>query len=81
MQHFSPFNENQHFFASCVYGWRVANDPYTAINKLLKDYGKHGPLHILLHHVPVHLRTNYEIVYYVPQVEGVTKVYQGEITR
>ena len=79
MNHFDPKDENQHFFASCMFGWATAKDPATVMKKLVDNFGnQEKPLYGLLFHVPLHPMEAYSINFFQPQVQGITKIYEGE---
>lgn len=55
----------QHFFASSLAEWRLAEDPATLINHF-----KRAGYPFVLWFVPVSIKENYQIDFYRPQVEG-----------
>lgn len=57
--------QDHHFFASCVYIWRVNND----LRQLLLDMDKEKVPYAVWR-LPVPKSTLYDINFYCPQVEG-----------
>lgn len=55
----------QHFFAASMAEWRVHEDPVVLINAFKRE-----GYSFTLWYVPVDIRTNYEIEYFSPIVEG-----------
>lgn len=86
MSHYDPDHTEQHFFATCAFGWESDPSPYAAIDRLKKAYKRHlNPeaknkgLYVALFHVPVGPKKPYQINYFAPQVEGTTKVWEGRV--
>lgn len=86
MDHYDPKNEDQHFFATCAFGWVTDASLATVIERIKRfkqrspGKGKKSPpLYIGVYHVPLEPKAPYQINYFVPQVEGITKVWEGEV--
>lgn len=78
----------QHYYATTAFGFAVAADPMTAMQKVLKQAkgifkrGSSGPtpkIFVTVFHVPLPLESRYEINYYTPQVNGITKIFEDEV--
>jgi hypothetical protein len=82
MNHYDSKDAEQHFFASCVYGWAVDATPHGAIAKMRRVSGgaQHTKgLRATLVHVPLPTSAPYMIDNYVPKVKGATTVWTGEL--
>ena len=64
---------HQHYFSSSVAEWRVSTD----LKKLTEDMKKSG-FEFTLWRLPVSIDADYEIKYFVPQVEG--REYLGKVS-
>lgn len=81
MEHYDPKDKNQHFFATTVAGWGTASDPLSAVRRARQEAGlkKGQRAWTMIIHVPLPEDAYYKINFFVPQVEGATKIYEGEI--
>ena len=82
MKHYNSKDPNQHFFASCSYGWGTDATPHGAIQKMRIASGgieKTKGMNAMLIHVPLPPEAQYTIDEYLPEVEGITKIWAGKL--
>lgn len=85
--------ENQHYFASCVFGWAVATTREEALEKCLNQFrtdikrivlnrqkeGSPG-FYMWSCKVPLPIEAHYSIDWFAPQVDGVTGAQEHYVT-
>lgn len=74
--------QGYHWYLSTAAGWAVDESLPKLIDKARKQCGYHGKVkkgeRYLIAKVPVPLKEDYRIAYYLPQVDGLEIVEEGE---
>lgn len=71
-----------HFFVTCAWGWQTSPDPLSCLQTLKQRFGDmagEDGLYVIFILVPLPPSATYEIKDFLPVVENLEKIYEGEI--
>lgn len=91
MHHYDSNNKDQHFYATCAFGWATDASLFACLKKLGRAYKRDcakGKFYVAVYHVPTSTDASYPIDGFIPRdpndpnkpFPGMTKIYEGYMT-